>query len=74
MKDWEEVVVPAGKLRSICLDIDLVANPNPLVTRKVTLWYAPEVKSFVKKTEHGAKEASFPTQRDTRELTSYTLH
>lgn len=74
VKGWEEVVVPAGKFRAIRVDIDLVANPNPLVTRQVTLWYSPEVKAFVKKTEYGVKEASFPTRRDTRELTSYQLH
>ena len=74
VRGWEEVVVPAGKFRALRLEIDLVANPNPLVTRQVTLWYSPVVKSYVRKTEYGAHEASFTNRRDIRELTSYSLH
>jgi len=71
---WEDVEVPAGRFRTIRVDIDLVSNPNPLVTWQTKLWYSPDVKSFVKKTDYGFYEASAPIRRDTRELTSYTLH
>jgi hypothetical protein len=74
VKDWEDVEVPAGKFRTIRVVIDLVANPNPLLTWQVTMWYSPEVKSFVKKTDYGVYEASVPIRRDTRELTRYQLH
>jgi len=74
VKGWEDVEVPAGKFRTIRVVIDLVANPNPLVTWQVTMWYSPEVKSFVKKTDYGVYEASVPIRRDTRELTRYELH
>ena len=74
VKGWEEVEVPAGKFRTLRVVIDLVANPNPLVTWQVTMWYSPEVKAFVKKTDYGQYEASVPIKRDTRELKSYQLH
>ena len=74
VKGWEDVEVPAGKFRTIRIAIDLIANPDPLVTWQVTMWYSPEVKSFVKKTDYGVYEASAPIRRDTRELTTYMLH
>ena len=74
VKGWEEVEVPAGKFRTIRVVISLVRNPDTLYTTQVTMWYSPEVKSYVKKTEYAAYEASIPVRRDTRELTHYQLH
>lgn len=73
VKGWEEIEVPAGKFRTIRVEIDLVSNPNPL-TWRATFWYSPQVKTWVKKTDYGVVEASRPIRRDTRELTNYTLH
>jgi hypothetical protein len=74
VKGWEDVEVPAGKFRTIRVDFDLVQNPNPLVTWHMSFWYSPDVKAFVKQTQHGVYEASMPIHRSTRELTGYTLH
>jgi len=71
---WEDVEVPAGKFRCVRVELDLVSNPNPLVTWQTKVWYSPEVKAFVKKTDYGFVEASIPIRRDTRELTNYQLH
>ena len=56
------------------VDVHLISNPNPLLTWQVSIWYSPEAKWFVKKTEFGVMEASVPIRRDTYELTSYQLH
>lgn len=71
---WEEVEVPAGKFKAIRVVLDLIANPDPLLGWKTTVWYSPEVKWFVKKTDYGTYEASVPIRRDTRELKKYRLH
>ncbi|HET7032557.1 MAG TPA: hypothetical protein VFJ48_05490 [Casimicrobiaceae bacterium] len=71
---WEDVEVPAGKFRTIRVEIDLVSNPNPLVTWQTRIWWSPEAKAFIRKTDHAVYEASVPFRRDTRELTSYQLH
>jgi len=73
VKDWEEVEVPAGKFRAIRIVHDLVKSPDPLVTWQVTQWYAPAVKSFVKKTDYGWYEATTTIKRDVRELRSFQL-
>lgn len=73
VEDWEEVEVPAGKFRTIRIVHDLIVAPNPLVGWKVTQWYAPAVKAFVKKTEHGWYEASITIKRDLRELKTFQL-
>ena len=73
VKGWEEIEVPAGKFKVIQIVYDMVANPDPLVTWQATAWYAPSVKTFVKKTDFGQYEASFAIRRDTRELQRYHL-
>jgi hypothetical protein len=73
VQGWEDIEVPAGKFRTMRVDVHLISNPNPLLTWQVSIWYSPEAKWFVKKTEFGVMEASVPIRRDTYELTSYQL-
>jgi hypothetical protein len=73
VEGWEDVEVPAGKFRAVRIVHDLIVSPNPLVGWKVTQWYAPTVKTFVKKTDHGWYEASITIKRDLRELRSFKL-
>jgi len=51
----------------------MVSSPNPFVYRKVTVWYSPEAKANVRMEFHGTYEGSSTFQRDTREMTSYSL-
>lgn len=43
--DWEKVTVPAGTLDALKLKIEY---STPLTDTRMTCWYAPEVKAFVK--------------------------
>ena len=43
--DWEEVTVPAGKFRAIKVE---ATGGSSFGSRKVVLWYAPEVSNFVR--------------------------
>jgi hypothetical protein len=74
VEGWEEVEVPAGRFKAIRIVYDMVQNPNPLVTWQSTRWYAPAVKTWIKKTDYGQIEASMSLTRDTRELKSYQVH
>ena len=47
--DWEEVSVPAGKFRALKIEANGKSVGGPINgTRKVTLWYAPEVANYVR--------------------------
>ena len=47
--DWEEVTVPAGKYRALKVEANGRSVGGPINgTRKVTLWYAPEVGNYVR--------------------------
>jgi hypothetical protein len=71
---WETVDVPAGSFRALKVEREMVSSPNPLVYRKITVWWSPEAKTTVRMYLHGTYEGSFTYQRDTRELVSYSLH
>ena len=48
-EDWEEVTVPAGKFRALKIEGNGRSVGGPINgTRKVTLWYAPEVANYVR--------------------------
>ena len=47
--DWEEVTVPAGKFRALKIEGNGRSVGGPINgTRKVTLWYVPEVANYVR--------------------------
>ena len=71
---WEEVTVPAGKFKAIRVAYELVTNPDPNVGWQTTVWYSPEVRWFVKKTDFGNYAEGAPIGRQLRELKSYQLH
>jgi len=73
VKAWEDLDVPAGKFRAVRVERELIANPNPLVGRVVTVWYSPEAKANVKIQIHGTYEGSHTTTNYTRELESYNV-
>jgi len=46
---WEEVSVPAGKFRALKIEANGKTSSSTINgTRKVTLWYAPEVANYVR--------------------------
>ena len=72
---WEAVDVPAGRFRALKVERQMLSNlADPLVYKKVTAWYSPEAKAVVRMEWHGSYEGSMTIQRDTRELTNYSLH
>ena len=73
VKGWEEVAVPAGKFKTLRIDFELIANPDPIVYRKRTVWYSPDARVSAKIQDWGTYEGSIPTINDTRELESYQL-
>jgi hypothetical protein len=70
---WETVEVPAGRFRALKVEREIRSSPNPLVYRKVTVWWSPEAKMSVRMDLYGTQE-SMTFQRDTQELSSYSLH
>jgi len=73
VKAWEDVEVPAGKFKALRIERELIANPNPIVGRVVTVWYSPEVKANVRMYIHGTYEGSATIVNYTRELQSYKV-
>lgn len=46
--DWEDVTVPAGKFRALKIEANGKASGVVTGTRKITLWYVPEVANYVR--------------------------
>ena len=47
--DWGEVTVPAGKFRALKIEANSKSSGGAINgTRKVTLWYVPEVANYVR--------------------------
>lgn len=70
--DWEEITVPAGKFRALKIEANGRSVGGPINgTRKVTLWYAPEVANYVRM----EFEMSYSPAAGTsvQELTSFSL-
>lgn len=67
---WEDIAVPAGKFRALRIEaegtVQVAKKPKPGRTM-VTLWWAPEVKRWVK------LEQDFGPNGQSQELVSYKL-
>ncbi|MSQ52361.1 MAG: hypothetical protein EXR28_10760 [Betaproteobacteria bacterium] len=72
--DWEEVTVPAGKFRALKIEANSRSNGaggRINGARKVILWYAPEVGSYVRRELD--MTYSPISGKSVQELTSFSL-